>query len=137
VAASTTTGRGRTQRRKARASTRRRIGALEAELEELPASLRDFSRRMGRGLTQLERQIEAKRRDVRRRLTRLLREASHRLGRLEAEGERRWRVQSRRARHDAARLLRRLEKAIEPTRPRRRRKATPRRSGGESVGGGI
>lgn len=136
MAARTTTTRTKAQRKKAGAA-RRRVGVLEADLEDLPATLRDFSHRMGRGLTRLEKQIEGKGRDVRRRLTRLLREASHRLGRLEAEGERRWRVQSRRARRDAARLLRRLEKAIEPPRPRRRRKATPRSSGSEPAGGGI
>jgi SAM-dependent methyltransferase len=75
----------------------------------------------------LEKQIESAQLDARRRWTRLLREVSHQLGRLESEGERRWRVQSLQARREAVRLLQRLEKAIEPPKATKRRKAPARK----------
>ena len=114
--------RRRTARKKTRPATRA-LSQLEAEL---PPTLREFSRRVRRGLTRLEKSIDRERRDARRRATRLLRQASHRLGELEALGERRWRAQSRRARVATVRLLRQLERAIEPPRPRRRKKAAAR-----------
>jgi hypothetical protein len=90
--------------------------------EELPTELRDFSRRVRRDLTRLERQIDTARRDARRRWTKVLREVSHQLGQLEAQGERRWRRLNLQARRDAVKALRRLERAIEP--PKRKRKVS-------------
>ena len=78
---------------------------------------------LGAGLGRLERQIETARRDARRRWTRVLRDVSHQLGRLEANREKQWRRLTLQARRDAAKALRRLERAIEPPRPRRKAKA--------------
>lgn len=103
---------------------------------DTPASLQEFSRRVGRALRRLERQIETAGRDARRSWARMLRRTSHQLGRLEAEGERRWRVQSRKARHETARMLHRLESAIEPP-VRVRKKKARRRARGELGGSGI
>ena len=104
---------------------------------ELPPTLRDFSRRMSRGLSDLEKRIEQEGRIARRRGARMLRQASHRLGQLEAQGEREWREQSLRARHAAVRLLRQLEKSLEPRRSVRGRKKTAQHSRGEGAGRAI
>jgi hypothetical protein len=105
--------------------------ALRRIEPELPANLREYSRQVRRGLVKLERQIETAQRDARRRWARLLREVSHQLGRLEAEGEKRWKRQTYPARREAVRLLKRLQRAIEPPRPRpaRKRKVAPRSTG--------
>jgi hypothetical protein len=109
----------KTPRRSTQAS--RGKPAFERLEDEFPADLRDFSRRVRRDLTRLERQIDTARRDARRRWTKVLREVSHQLGHLEAQGERRWRRLNLQARRDAVKVLRRLERAIEP--PKRKRKA--------------
>jgi hypothetical protein len=132
---------------------RRSIARIE---EELPATLTQFSRRMGARLGDLEARIEKAGAVYRRRWTRLLREASHQLGRFEAEGELRWRRLTARARRDALQLLRRLEREIGPSGRKRkagrkvatlrRRKRTARKAAGraarvtpriEAVGSGI
>lgn len=122
--------RGRTAapRRRARSTIRR----LE---DELPTELRDFSRRVRRDLTHLERRIEHARKDARRGLTRILRDVSHELGRLEAQGERRWRRLTNQARRDAVRALRKLEKAIEP--PKRKRRALKKAPVADSAVAGV
>jgi hypothetical protein len=118
------------RKKAARKATRRKTavrpaGAALARLEQdLPTNLRDFSRRVRRGLTGLEKQLGSARREA----ARLLREASHALGRFEAEGERRWRKLAAPARREALRLLRRLERALEAPKPRKvTRKVTRRR----------
>jgi hypothetical protein len=101
--------------------------ALARFEQDLPANLKDFSRRVRRGLAGLEREIEKAQANPRREAARLLREASHALGRLEAEGERRWRKLAAPARREALRLLHRLEGALAA--PKRRKvtgKATRR-----------
>jgi hypothetical protein len=96
--------------------------------QELPTTLRDFSRRVRKGLAELERQTGKAQASSRRDAARLLREASHALGRFEAEGERRWRKLAAPARREALRLLRRLERALEAPKPRKvTRKVTRRR----------
>jgi hypothetical protein len=104
-----------------RRSVRSRFDRIE---DELPAELRDFTRRIRRDLTALERQIDSARNDTRRGLTRLLRDVSHELGRLEAKGEREWRRLSYQARRDVVKVLRRLERAIEPPKPKRKAEKT-------------
>jgi hypothetical protein len=100
-----------------------------AQLEaDLPPTLRDFSRRVRRGLVRLEKRIEKDGRDARRQGVRMLREASHRLGHLEAQGEREWRRQTLRARRATVALLRRLERAVEPPRKTKPRKTKPRKA---------
>jgi hypothetical protein len=116
------------RRMAARKSTRKKTtrgrtrasDALARIEQDLPPNLKEFSSRVRRGLTRLERQIDKSQRDARRRWTRLLRDVSHQLGRLETEGEKRWRQQSNQARREAVKLLRRLEKAIEPPKPKRK-----------------
>ena len=81
--------RKKTSRRK---SAARKAGAALARIEqELPPNLREFSRQVRRGLSDLEKEVARAQANPRREATRLLREASHTLGRLEAEGERRFR----------------------------------------------
>jgi hypothetical protein len=90
---------------------------------DLPPSLRDFSRRVRAGLTELEREIGRAQANPRREATRLLREASHALGRFEAEGERRWRKLTAPTRREAISLLHRLERALAPPKRRKPRAA--------------
>jgi hypothetical protein len=90
---------------------------------DLPPNLRDFSRRVRAGLSELEREVGRAQASPRREAARLLREASHALGRFEAEGERRWRKLTAPARREAIRLLHRLEHALAMPRRRRRRAA--------------
>jgi hypothetical protein len=119
-----------TVRKKAKARRLPRGSEALRRIEpELPANLREYSRRVRRGLVKLERQIETAQRDARRRWTRLLREASQQLGRLEALGEKQWKKQTYPARREAVKLLRRLERALEPPRirPARKRKAPARK----------
>jgi hypothetical protein len=132
-----------TKKRPARKTARKRAAAKRAPSavarleQELPETLAQFSRHVRTRLTRLEREIQ--RSEASRRFTRLLRDASHQLGQWEAEGERRWRKLSTSARRDAAGLLRRLERAIEPPKPRRKGnpgKATRPRAT-ESRGSGI
>jgi hypothetical protein len=111
-----------------RKTAARQAEAALARLErDLPANLKEFSRRVARGLAGLEREIERAQANPRREAARLLREASHTLGRLEAEGERRWRKLAGPARREALRLLHRLEDALAPPKRKKvRRRATRR-----------
>ncbi len=124
MAARKSTGRKRPTTRKK--PTRSKFTARTAQQTlarmkgDLPPNLAEFSRRVRRGLTRLERQIATARAGTVRRSTRALREASRQLGRLEAHGQRRWKRLSTQARRDAARMLRRLEKAVEPPKPKPR-----------------
>ena len=120
-----------------RSSTRSKAGArkqapktaFERFEAELPPDLRGYSRRVRRGLSRLEREIEHAQRDARRRWTKLLREASHQLGSIEAAGERSWRKRTLKARREAVKLLHRLEKAIEPPKKKApRKKKTAKKS---------
>jgi len=124
----TNTTRNRAPRKRAaKKTTRAKTGStstLARLQQELPPTLRDFSRRMRRGLSDLEKRIEQEGRVARRQGARMLRQASHRLGQLEAQGEREWRKQSLRARRAAVRLLHQLERSIEPQRSARGRKTT-------------
>ena len=108
--------------RKASARVRRSLARIESEL---PATLAQFSRRVQAELTRLEKQISRAGTRYRASWTRLLREASHRIGRFEAEGEARWKHLTARARADALKLLRRLEREIEPRRPKRAARRKP------------
>lgn len=112
------TARKKTSRKKTTRKTSRKSAFQRLE-DELPRDLRAYSRRVRRGLTRLEREIEKSRADARRRFARLLRDVSHQLGRIEAEGEKRWRQRTDRARREAVKLLKRLEQAIEP--PKRKK----------------
>jgi hypothetical protein len=113
---------------RAAASGRARTSAAFDRLEqELPATLRDFSRRARSQLSQLERQIEEAQTKYRRQAARLLREGSHRLGHLEAQGERSWRNLNTRARREILSVLRRIESFVETAETRK----TPRRKKAE------
>ena len=123
------------RRKKAtRPAGRRKTAARQAEAalarleQEIPANLKDFSRRVRAGLSGLEKEIARAQANPRREAARLLREASHALGGWEAEGERRWRKLAAPARREALRLLHRLEAALAaPNRKKATRKATRRR----------
>ena len=116
--------RGRGAGNAKRASSRaHRKGALDRLEHELPENLAEFSHRVRRRLTQLERQLEHARDAYARRSARVLRNASHQLGRFEALGEKHWKRLTNEARRDAVKILRQLEKAIEPPKPIRRKTA--------------
>lgn len=110
---------------------------------ELPPTLAQFSRDVRRRLGQVEKRIHAAEVSTRRSFTRVLREASHQLGHFEAQGERRWRKLTAQARKDALRVLRRLERALEPPKPKRTAKKKSARKGvrrttrSEASGSGI
>jgi uncharacterized protein YllA (UPF0747 family) len=112
----------RTVRKPVRRSTKQAITRLETEL---PRTLAEFSRRVHRELTSLERRVEQAAAPTRREIARALREVSHALGRYEAEGEVQWRRLTGQARREAIAVLRRIEKALAP--PRRRPAANGRR----------
>jgi hypothetical protein len=81
-------------------------------MPDFPATLQEFSDRMRKMLTDLEREIEQAFPTARRRLARQLREASHELGRLEERGERAWKRSAGAATRDAQRILNRLSVTI-------------------------
>lgn len=125
-------------RRKTRSQPKGVAGKTLARLEdELPDSLAEFSRRVRRELTSLERKIEKAAAPKRRRIARALRDAAHTLGRYEAEGEKRWRRLTDQARREAVMALRKLERAVAPQgrSPAGRRKTARRTSGGGKRGG--
>ena len=110
-----------------RKATRRAEVALTRLEQDLPPNLKEFSRQVKRRLGALEVEIQRAQANPRREAARLLREASHTLGRIEAEGERRWRKLTAPARREALRLLRRLEGALAtPRRKTARRRAVAR-----------
>ena len=130
------------RRSKAAKKTARRakppLAVARKALNELPASLDQFSRRARVGLTRLEGTVEKAEARYRRQAARMLRDASHRLGRFEAEGERRWKNLKGEARREALQLLRRLERTLEPRRrnsgvavTRRKAISTRRANGGD------
>jgi hypothetical protein len=123
--AGTKTGKKKTTRRVARRKTSAgQAKSIYMGLErDLPRNLRDFSRRVRAGLSELEREVGRAQANPRREATRLLREASHALGRFEAEGERRWRKLTAPARREAVRLLHRLERVLSVPKRRRSRAA--------------
>lgn len=110
----------------ARKKAPRRVSAIARFERELPKELRDFSRQVRKDLTLLEKQIEGARKDVRRGMVRVLRDVSHQLGQFEANGERKWKRLTNQARRDAVKALKKLEKAIEP--PKKKRKKASGRS---------
>jgi hypothetical protein len=83
---------------------------------DLPPTLAEFTRKVQAGLTRMQKQIEGS--PASKDFLRLLREVSHRLGKLEAEGEKRFRKLAGQARRDALSLLKRVEKALEPAKPK-------------------
>lgn len=105
---------------------RARTGARTDRQAALPASLNEFSRKVHRDLTLLERQIETASGDAVRHCTRVLRNVNHLLGRLAAAGEAEWR-RSNQARLEAVRAVRALEGAIEPPEGKRLARKTTRR----------
>lgn len=87
---------------------------FERLTEDLPPTLREFSKQVQKRLGALEKQIEQAQVDARRRAAKLLRTASHQLGRLEALGEGAFGRLTGPARKELIRLLNQLEKAIAP-----------------------
>ena len=117
--------RKKTARPTRRKKTRSPLERLE---QELPANLKDFSRRIRKQLNQLEREVEKAGIQTRRRAARLIREASHQLGRLEAKGEPGWRQLTVPYRKELVGLLKRLERSVAPKPARRTaRKKTARK----------
>jgi hypothetical protein len=118
----------KTTRKKKRPNVRARIEA------ELPKSLTEFVRQVNTRLNRLEKQLEKAEGRYRREWTRTLKNVSRQLGRFEAEGEKRWNKLTAGPRRDAVRLLRKLEKAIEPSkaRPASRKKAPRRKKAARS-----
>ena len=82
-----------------------------------------------RNLQRLERQLPAPIRRLMRDLVKNLREAQRQLEAARAERDARWQKLQTQLRTDAVRLLRQLEKAVQPPRQKRTRRARPRKSG--------
>ena len=123
------------RRKPARSTARASLKRLE---DELPPTLREFARGVRLRLTRLEREIHKAEVARRKRWTKLLRDASHQLGRFEAQGERQWKKLTLQARKEALSVLKRLERAVAPPKPKRKkaaRKATLKRV--EARGSGI
>lgn len=115
-------------RRKTRSATGAGRKALARLESELPRTLEEFSQRVRKELTSLERKVEKAAAPARRKIARVLREASHALGRYEAEGEKQWKRLTGQARREALSVLQRLEKALKPpARGGARKKAGARR----------
>ena len=82
-----------------------------------------------RNLARLKRQLPAPLSRMLRDLLANLREAQRQLEKARAERDVRWQKLQTQLRRDAARLLRQLEKAVEPPRQKKARRARPRKSG--------
>ncbi len=80
-------------------------------------------------LNRLEKQLDKAEGRYRREWTRTLKNVSRQLGQFEAAGEKRWKKLTDAPRRDAVRLLRKLEKAIEPSKAKKapRKKAPARK----------
>ena len=102
---------------------RKGVARVERLSEDLPSTLDEYSSRMHKQLTLLEREVERAEARARREIARVLRQASHRLGRFEAEGEKQWNRLTAQARREALGLLRQLEKRLTPNKAMRRRSA--------------
>ena len=139
AARKTTARRSAAKKKSAKKATRKKKGGrgVRARLEaELPTSLAEFVRQVTARLNRLEKQLDKAEGRYRREWTRTLKNVSRQLGRFEAAGEKRWRKLTDAPRRDAVRLLRKLEKAIEPTKGTRtgRKKASARKNGGRAPG---
>jgi DNA anti-recombination protein RmuC len=133
MAARKTTARNRAAKKKTvkKAARKKKTGSsVRARLEaELPTSLAEFVRQVTTRLNRLEKQLDKAEGRYRREWTRTLKTVSRQLGRFEAAGEKRWKKLTDAPRRDAVRVLRKLEKAIEPSKGRttRRKKAPARK----------
>lgn len=114
----------KTGTRKAARSSKSALGRLEAEL---PKSLRDYVKRVERGFSGIEKTIEKAGAGAQKRALRAVRDAGKQLGRLEDRGEAAWARLTVAARKEAVSLLDRLEAAIAPPKPARKKKAPRRR----------
>ena len=122
---------GATKKTTSKKSPARKTGRLSLSRieQEIPASVKDLARQVGRDLNKLEKRIDKASRDGRRRLTRVLRDVSRELGKLEAQSQKRWRALTAQTRSDALKAVRRLEKALEaPPRKKTTRKKTAGRA---------
>ena len=117
-----TTGRA-TKTGKKRGAPAGAVATLRRLPQDVPRTLREFSRRLRTALSRLEDEITRARTAARGQATRLLRDASQALGRYEAYGDRQWRRLTVPARREVLRLLRRLEAALAAPRPKRVRRA--------------
>jgi hypothetical protein len=133
------TARKKTSGSKKRTATKKRTtakkktrSALARIEDELPANLRDYAKQVHKQLNSLERDIERAIPQARRRTARLIREASHKLGSLEASGQKAWRARADSMTRDAQKLLRKLEKAVAPTKKsagKKKKKSAAKKSG--------
>jgi hypothetical protein len=131
------TARKKAARKKTAGKGATRKSALTRLEDKLPASLRDYAKRVNKQLNALERDVERAIPQARRRTARLIREASHKLGAIEARGEKAWRGRADHMTRDAQKLLRRLEKAVAPA-PRKRaakKKGAAKRTASKAVTG--
>ncbi len=94
---------------------------------QLPATLKEFRRDVGKQLGRVEKEIEKTAATARRRATKLLREASHTLGRYEQQGEQAWKKLSGTARRDAEKVVHQLEKFFAGTPKKRVKKVAKKR----------
>ena len=111
-----------TARKRKKAAT----GAVARLEEELPKTLREYSRKVRKELTRIERDVEKVTAATRKRGIKLFREGSYELGRLEHQGEKAWQRLTTPYRRKAVSLLKQLEKSVAPP-ARRRKKATKKK----------
>ena len=116
-----------TRRKAARKKVRRRKGPIARLEEELPKTLREYTKEVNKRLNHLEREVERGQAQARRRAARLIRQASHELGKHSGKGEKGWRGLTAPYRRDAVHLLRRLERAVAPARKKASRKKARRK----------
>jgi hypothetical protein len=123
------TKRKKTARKKAtkRKASKRPKGALARLEAELPKTLRDYVKRVERGISGIEKRLEKAGTGAQKRALRAVRDAGRQLGRLEERGEAAWARLTVGARKEALSLIEQLEAAIAPKATARRKKAARRR----------
>ena len=96
------------------------VGVMDRVERALPFTLGRYLRSVRTDLRALEKQLQRNQRRYGRRLSGTVHQAERQVRRLRAERDRRARRLKLRARRDAVRVLKRLERSLEPPKPRRK-----------------
>ena len=124
-----------TARRKTAAkkkATRKAGGKKGARRLKLDADMKRYAGQVEKSLKRIEKEIDKAELRYRKTLAQLLRDASRQVGRLDSLGDKRWRDLIGPARRDFQSLLKRIEKAVAPGAPSKKKaakkKATKRKA---------